>query len=415
MNRQSQQLVVASVVAFLTSGVITLAGLSAAQDSMHMGTYMEPTGSTSYTPPADGGGTTYQEPTNTYHPMDTYTQPAGDFSNYSGTQPTGSTFTQPTGDSKIQWDGQTFQKDGADFQMHGAGFQKDGSNFQRDGFDFQKDGAGFHQGAPDFGGKTGAERGFRGGFEGKEGMERAGGRFDRKPTEGFGETEQGVFGKGTSYPMKGGQGGKEKEGIFGKGTTFPMKGGQKENIFGKDTQWPIRGEHAGAEDGNVRGSPNFDMSQFDQFVPKKSNANVDSLLESLPTGESDSAPTLTAAQESKVENTLDKADAAETKAVSGLQKIFDKKPTKSAATKATNHILTLVKQWMSVQKLADGLGDYESDVADHADASATSFANTIVEACDAASDFFDGKWKGEKVCDKVQEQMHAAAGEEESE
>ena len=402
MNRQSQQLVVASVVAFLTSGVITLAGLSAAEEMQHMdvGT-SSPSGSTSYTPPADSG-TTYQQPSGD----SSYQQPSGggDMGGMDTFQPVDhgapplfdNTQRQDVGGSMdFQGHGDNFQKDGAGFQRDGMNFQKDGSNFQRDGFNFQKDGAGFHQGAPDFGGKTGAERGFRGNFEGKEGAERVGGRFERQPMGGFGE-EEGVFGKGTSYPTRSEQGGKE-------------------GIFGKDTQWPVRGKHAGAEDGNGRRSPNFDMSQFDQFVPKKSNANVDSLLESLPTGEGESAPTLTAAQEKKVENTLGKADAAEAKAVSGLQNIFKKKPTKSAAKKATNHILTLVKQWVSVQKLTDGLSDFESDAVDHASKSATSFADTIVEACDAASEFFDGKWKGEKVCAVAQKQIHAAAGEEEFE
>ena len=349
MNRQSQQLVVAGVVAFLTSGVITLAGLSTAQMSM---------------PPMDGGG--------------------------------GGGYMPPAGGGDMGGGG-GFQ--GGDMQG-GGGFQGDGMDFQRDGATFQKDGAGFRPGAPDFEGETGADRGFSKGFEGKEGMERAGGRFERKPMGGSdnmkqfggqkmqGEGEDGVFGKGTSYPMKGGQG--DKDGIFGKGG-HSMKG--------------ATGGFNG-EDG-----PRFDMNDFDQFVPKKSSANVDSLLDSLPESDSDAASTLTAAQESKVEKTLDKADAAEEKATSGLQKIFAKKPTKSAATKATNHILTLVKQWVSVQKLADGLGDYESDVVDHAEGSAASFSNTIVEACDAASDFFDGKWKGEAVCDKVMDQMDVV-GEE---
>jgi len=397
MNRQSQQLVVASVVAFLTSGVITLAGLSAAQDMNMGGT--PPPGDGMSMPPGemqpmmDTGDPQQFQPMDGYRSMDQGTPPM-----FQDTQ------RHEFGDMKtdfqmdgprFQREGDNFQKDGPRFQREGDNFQKDGPIFQRDGMNFQKDGDRFRQGAPDFGGKTGAERGFRGGFKEKEGMEHTGGRFERKPMDGFSEKE-GVFGKGTSYPLKDEQGGKK-------------------GIFGKDTQWPVRGEHAGAEDGNGRGSPNFDMSQFDQFVPKKSNANVDSLLESLPTGEGESAPTLTAAQEKKVENTLGNADAAETKAVSGLQNIFKKKPTKSSATKATNHILTLVKQWVSVQKLADGLGDFESDVVDHASASATSFADTIVEACDAASEFFDGKWKGEKVCAVAQKQIHAAAGEEEFE
>src|SRR3989344_3028616 len=360
MNRQSQQLVVAGVVAFLPSGVITLAGLSTAQMSMPS---MDGGGGGGYMPPAGGGD-------------------MGGGGGFQGGDMQG---------------GGGFQ--GGDMQG-GGGFQGDGMDFQRDGATFQKDGAGFRPGAPDFEGETGADRGFSKGFEGKEGMERAGWRFERKPMGGSdnmkqfggqkmqGEGEDGVFGKGTSYPMKGGQG--DKDGIFGKGG-HSMKG--------------ATGGFNG-EDG-----PRFDMNDFDQFVPKKSSANVDSLLDSLPESDSDAASTLTAAQERKVEKTLDKADAAEEKATSGLQKIFAKKPTKSAATKATNHILTLVKQWVSVQKLADGLGDYESDVVDHAEGSAASFSNTIVEACDAASDFFDGKWKGEAVCDKVMDQMDVV-GEE---
>lgn len=136
MNRQSQQLVVASAVAFLTSGVITLAGLSAAQESMP--------------PPPGGDGGMMQQPGGSYeyHP-------------YEGTSPSYGT-SQPYSGSSFQKDGADFQMDGANYQKDGFNFQKDGAGFQKDGFNFQKDGAGFHEGAGTFPGRGATQGTFQG-------------------------------------------------------------------------------------------------------------------------------------------------------------------------------------------------------------------------------------------------------------
>ena len=135
MDRQSQQLVAASVVAFLTSGVITLAGLSTAQTMMPPmdgGTMMQQPSGGSYMPPSGGdmhmapsGDSSYQQPSG----GSSYTQPTSTY-----TQPSGSTntYTQPAGGVDYKWDGQTFQKDGAGFQKDGANYQQ-GKNFRFEG------------------------------------------------------------------------------------------------------------------------------------------------------------------------------------------------------------------------------------------------------------------------------------------
>ncbi len=227
MNRQSQQLVIAGVVAFLTSGIITLAGLSTAQVFMPPmdggGTMIPPRNDGGYTLPTGGGG--IGEMNNYQPPMgggNTYMPPAGGGGGFQGGGMQGGGGFQgggmPQGNFQGDFQNTMHNADGGvrtmpqqgRFQQDGAGFQRDGMDFQRDGAKLQKDGAGFRQGAPDFEGKEGAERSFRGGFDGKEGAERAGGRFERQPKEGFDEAEGGIFGKGSTFPRKG-QGGEDNE------------------------------------------------------------------------------------------------------------------------------------------------------------------------------------------------------------
>lgn len=413
MDKQLHQLVVASVVALLTSGTITLVGLSAAEEGMHMdGGGSPPPSGGSYSPPPDGGGS-YQQPSG----GSSYQEPAGG-SSY--TQPSGGDWSQHSGSPEGNWSEHSGQPSGgsANYQggdhtgssgqwgvgvggghRDGAGFQKDGEGFQRHGQNYQKDGAGFQK---DWG---------RGGTTAPAGM------GNESHMGRFGDSDRGdSSGAGHMGDMGNKAGGKKKMqdmSDFGDDNAGPGHE-QMMKKFMHGAPGGSEGEgsdHAMSPDQYIRGK--FNMSDFEQFVPKKSSADVDSLLNSLPAGaDEDAAPALTAAQESKVEKSLDKADAVEEKTVASLQRIFDKKPTKSAASKATKYILALVKEWVSADKLADGLADVDSDVVDHAENTATSLGTTIAEACEAASEFFDGKWKGEKVCDKVEDQMHAAAEEE---
>lgn len=156
MNRQSQQLVVAGVVAFLTSGIITLAGLSAAQD-MNMG---------GTPPPGDNMGGMQQPMMNQQSPMEQ--QPMG------GPQP-----FRPINDYRLidQGTPSTFQ--GA--QEHDIGGVRD----------FQMDGPNFHPGA----GNERGEGGIRNFAPGKN-VEKAGGglrTFD--PRKGNFGDEGGAFGR----------------------------------------------------------------------------------------------------------------------------------------------------------------------------------------------------------------------------
>lgn len=262
MNKQSQQFVIAGVVAFLTSGVITLAGLSAAQDAMHMdGGMMQPppggdSGTQQQFQPMDSGTQQQQfQPMDGYHPMD-----QGAPSMFQGTQ------ENDVSGVKI------------DFQRDGANFQKDGAGFQRDGMNFQKDGQDFHRGAPDFG-EEGARRGFRGDFGEKTGAEHEGGRFDERkpmgdmrqfggrkmrPDDGNEKVEGGLR---TFDPRKGNFG--DEDGAFG--SRF---GDMPESEEGRQSFFKgMKGEH---EQG--KGSNN---AFFDQYIRGRKAADDDVAEEDL--------------------------------------------------------------------------------------------------------------------------------------
>lgn len=381
MNKQFHQLVVASVVALLTSGTITLVGLSAAEDpAMHMEGGTPPPSGGSYSPPPDSG--MYQQPSG----GSSYQQPSG-----------GSSYTQPSGD----WSQHSGQPSGGS------------SNYQGE----------WHRGDANMGDRTGSSGnqprndagqwgvGVGGGQHEGAGFQKDWGRGGTTAPAGMGnESHMGRFGSsdmddssGTGYMGKMGNrasGTKKMQDMSDLDNEGGVPGGMKRKM--------MHGTGNGGEHGIGVGGGGFDMSQFEQFVPKKSMQDVDALLKTIDTGDGGSSVELTAAQTKKVENALNAAEKVEAKAVSGIEAVLDKKPSKASAGKAMKYVLELVKQWVNVAKIADGISDAEGNIVGDTDETATRLQEAIAAGCEALNEHFGSSknWKkGAVVCDKVMDQI----------
>lgn len=376
MDKQLHQLVVASVVALLTSGTITLVGLSAADEMQHT---MD--GGSTYTPPPDSGtsyqqpsGTTYTAPTNTntapvYQDSGTiyHQKPAGDLNRNTST----STQTQPYGEHRMDsWTNDTKGVTDNTWAPHGGKEELGGFK----GAGFQKDGAGFHKGAgaPDFGGKTGEGRSFRDGFGDKEGAERAGGRFDRKG--GF-DHEGGVLGGATNKMMHGAPGGSDKG----------------------------SGDH----------EPPHSLPSFDS-APQ--NSQVSSFLDSI-TPDSGADVTLTTAEDQKVTALVKNADQKAVQDIKKIEGLLDDDPTKAKVKKMAKYILDLYKHWSTLFQLSnalDGAGAGGSSVERAAEI-AENLGQDLMTVCNDGLEWGGkalSKTKAAKACDAADEALNATDQED---